>query len=247
MLHDDEQIGRVLSRRELFAMLGAAGLTVVGGRLALPATRRAFGRALPPCVVRPEQTAGPYFVDERLDRSDIRTDPTDGSASEGVPLELEFRVSRVGDDDCRPLEGAVVDVWQCDALGVYSDVRDIAGRFDTTGRKFLRGHQVTDADGTARFTTIYPGWYEGRTVHVHFKIRAEAGADRAHEFTSQLYFDDEVTDEVMRREPYASRGERAVRNRQDGLFRRGGERLLLDVAPRGDGYAGTFEVGLQLG
>lgn len=246
MDHDDVQIGHVLSRREVLALLGAAGVSVLGGRFAFPGPRRAFGSVLPSCVVRPAQTEGPYFVDEMLNRSDIRSDPTDGSTREGARLDLAFRVSRVGGADCRPLEGALVDVWQCDALGVYSDVRDINGRFDTTGQKFLRGHQVTDASGTARFLTIYPGWYEGRTVHIHFKIRTEPESGRAYEFTSQLYFDDAVTDEVMRNEPYASKGRRQVRNRQDGIFRRGGEQLTLAVVPGEEGYSATFEIGLQL-
>lgn len=246
MDHDDVQIGHVLSRREVLALLGAAGVSVLGGRFAFPGPRRAFGNGLPSCVVRPAQTEGPYFIDEMLNRSDIRSDPTGGSTREGVPLDLAFRVSRVGEGECRPLEGALVDVWQCDALGVYSDVRDINGRFDTTGKKFLRGHQVTDADGAARFVTIYPGWYEGRTVHIHFKIRTESKSARGHEFTSQLYFDEAVTDEVMRKEPYARKGERQMRNERDGIFRRGGDQLMLVVVPGEDGYGATFEIGLQL-
>jgi protocatechuate 3,4-dioxygenase beta subunit len=83
-------------------------------------------------------------------------------------------VSRIDPERCEPLAGALVDVWQCDAAGVYSGVEDIADRFDTTGKRFLRGHQVTDRQGLARFTTIYPGWYRGRTVHIHFKIRHES-------------------------------------------------------------------------
>lgn len=246
-LDDDTPIGRLLSRREAMAILGAAGVSALGAGLALGRPRGARGTPLPACIARPEQTEGPYFVDEALNRSDIRPDPASGTVPEGVPLALAFRVSRIDAESCRPLPGAVVDVWQCDALGVYSDVRDIQGRFDTRGRKFLRGHQVTDAEGVARFTTIYPGWYEGRTVHIHFKIRTVPEADRAHEFTSQLYFEDALTDEVMRAEPYASKGVRSVRNEGDGLFRRGGDRLMLAAARNGEGYAGTFEIGLQLG
>lgn len=246
MEHDDAQVGHVLSRREALALLGAAGASVLGGAPALAAfPGRPF--RLPSCIARPRQTEGPYFVDEGLERADIRSDPADGSVSEGAPLRLAFHVSRIDESACRPLPGALVDLWQCDALGVYSDVRDINGLFDTRGKKFLRGHQVTDADGIARFTTIYPGWYQGRTVHIHFKIRTDPGADRGREFTSQLYFDDALTDRVMAREPYASKGdERAVRNRGDGLFRNGGDQLLLDVAEEGDGYAATFDIGLQL-
>lgn len=203
-----------------------------------------LGEALaqPGCVVRPQQTAGPYFADERLRRSDIRSDPGSGAFSAGVPLRLEFQVMQLRGAACAPLAGAMLDLWQCDAVGVYSDVADLDGQFDTRGRKFLRGYQLTDAAGSARFVTVYPGWYPGRTVHIHFKVRG-AGF----EFTSQLYFDDALSDRVLALPPYASRGRRAVRNSNDGLFRGGGERLLLALRPDGAGYAGRFELGLQLG
>ena len=186
---------------------------------------------------------GPYFVDERLHRTDIRADPADGSVREGLPLALALRVSSVGSKGCAPLAGAIVDIWHCDAAGVYSDARD-AG-FNTVGKKFLRGYQVTDAGGQARFTTIYPGWYPGRAVHIHFKIRAGAGSGPAREFTSQLYFDDAISDRVYARRPYAARGARAVRNERDGLFRNGGSRLMLQLAESGQGYGANFDIGVS--
>jgi protocatechuate 3,4-dioxygenase beta subunit len=111
----------------------------------------------PSCVVRPQQTEGPYFVDERLPRADIRSNPSDGSVSEGVPLRLAFHVSRIAGDTYTPLQGAVIDVWNCDVRGRYSDVSDMNAFFDTRGKKFLRGSQTTDASGSAQFITIYPG------------------------------------------------------------------------------------------
>jgi protocatechuate 3,4-dioxygenase beta subunit len=136
-----------------------------------------------------------------------------------------------------------VDVWHCDALGVYSDVSD-AG-FNTVGKKYLRGYQVTDANGVARFTTIYPGWYSGRTVHIHFKIRSSASSTSAYEFTSQLFFDDNLTDQVHAQSPYASKGQRDTRNANDGIYRQGGAQLVLDVTASGGGYAATFDIALQ--
>jgi protocatechuate 3,4-dioxygenase beta subunit len=199
---------------------------------------------LPACVVRPEQTEGPYFVDTQLNRADIRSDPTDGSVRAGAPLALAFRVARVS-NTCAPLPGAVVDIWHCDADGVYSGVDD--NNFGSTvGQQFLRGYQITDADGAAAFTTIYPGWYRGRTVHIHFKIRTEENGG-TFEFTSQLYFDDAFTDGVYVREPYNQRGDRGTRNDNDGLFRDGGELLMLNVTPDGEGYAAVFDIGLQMG
>lgn len=197
------------------------------------------------CVVTPQQTEGPYFVDERLRRSDIRSDPSDGSIKEGVPLALEFRVSTISGTVCKPLAGAYVDVWHCDAHGIYSDVLDSS--FNTLGKKFLRGYQITDTNGSARFITIYPGWYPGRTVHIHFKIRTDPGYSRGIEFTSQIYFNDSMTDQVYKQPPYASRGPRAPRNEGDSIFRKGGDRLVLSLVKTDQGYAGTFDVGLETG
>lgn len=251
MQHDDEDVGYVLSRRELLASLASSGAAMVvppgwlrgaAGRLVTPG-----GMVVPACVVRPAQTEGPYFVDGALNRSDIRSDPGDGTLSEGAPLRLAFRVSRLDGGRCAPLPGALVDVWQCDALGVYSGVRDFNGLFDTTGKTFLRGHQATGPDGVASFRTIYPGWYEGRTVHIHFKIRTDPASSRGAEFTSQLYFDDALSDRVFTRSPYVARAGRRTRNEADSIFRRGGGQLLLDVATRGEEYAATFDLGMQLG
>ncbi len=238
---DDRGRGYVLSRREAVALLGATGYSLLSGHRAVAAQGQA--KTGPPCVVRPQQTEGPYFVDELLHRADLRTDPVDGTTKPGVPLDLTILVSRLGAERCEPLAGVQVDVWQCDHWGIYSDVEDRS--FNTVGKKFLRGYQVTDAKGEARFTTIYPGWYRGRTVHIHFKLRSPATQQPGFEFTSQLYFDDALTDRVFASSPYAERGSRSTRNAADGIYRRGGSQLLLAVVPQGKGYAGTFEVALQ--
>jgi protocatechuate 3,4-dioxygenase beta subunit len=197
--------------------------------------------ATPDCVVRPELTEGPYFVDQQLERSDIRSDPTSGVVKEGALLALTFNVMQVGNNACTPLAGTVVDVWHCDALGVYSAVSDPG--FDTSAEKFLRGYQVTDAGGAARFTTIYPGWYSGRTVHIHFKIRANSTSNEAYEFTSQLFFNEALNDQVHAQEPYAGRGRRNTLNSDDNIYN---DLLLLDVTQTADGYATTFNIGLDL-
>ena len=244
-MHD----ARNLSRREMLRIAGATMATaLVGCSSDTPETANVVRTSAPApsCVVRPEQTEGPYFVDTMLRRSDIRTDPTDGSISAGVPLRLTFNVSRVDGDACAPVAGAIVDVWQCDAVGVYSGVRDMSGYFDTRERKFLRGYQETDDGGAAEFMTIYPGWYRGRTVHIHFKIRTDPDSDHGREFISQLYFDDDVTAGVHTREPYAQHGPPPEKNQADGIFRRGGDRLLPDLSGDGDGYAANFSIGLEM-
>ena len=267
---DDVLVGRVLSRREVVRLLGLAGAGVVVGTgrrapndaaaRSLPAQATPPGvvgaedlaQQMPSCVVRPELMEGPYFLDASLTRSDIRAEPTTSVAREGAPLALAFAVSDVTGGRCAPLAGALVDVWQCDAAGAYSGFTDDRQGFKTEGQRWLRGQQVTDAKGLARFTTIYPGWYAGRAVHIHFKIRtpaaagARAGSPATYEFTSQLFFDERLTDRVHAREPYARRGRRDTPNARDGIYRNGGDRLLLTAATEGDGYATTFAVGLDL-
>jgi len=238
---DDRSRGYVLSRRELLALLGAAGYALVSGYR--PADHQGQTTGSAPCVVRPEQTEGPYFVDELMHRADLRTDPADGAIKPGMPLDLTILVSRLAAARCQPLAGVQVDVWHCDHLGMYSDVQDPG--FNTVGKKFLRGYQVTDEQGRAPFTTIYPGWYEGRTVHIHFKVRSPAKRRPGFEFTSQLYFDDGLTDRVFATAPYAERRPRIMRNGGDRIYRRGGSQLLLELVPHGEGYAGSFHVALQ--
>lgn len=289
MDNDDRPVGRILSRREVLALLGIAGASAfvactpaaqttqntpaspvasvptatsaattppgmpsIATVPATPTTNAAVPKptataqiAALSCVVKPEQTEGPYFVDEKLNRSDIRADPSDNAVKPGVPLQLAFRVSQIAGDACTPLSGAQVDVWHCDALGVYSDVQDRSFG-NTQGKKFLRGYQVTDAQGIAKFITIYPGWYQGRAVHIHFKIRTKPASNVGHEFTSQLYFDDALTDQIHAQAPYASKGQRNIRNEADGIYSNGGSQLLLNLTKEGDGYTTTFDIAMQM-
>jgi protocatechuate 3,4-dioxygenase beta subunit len=156
-----------------------------------------------------------------------------------------FHVSRVDGNSCNPFKDAMVHVWHCDALGVYSDVHDPS--FDTRGKKFLRGYQLTDVNGIAEFLTIYPGWYEGRAVHIHFKMRAASSNRSSFEYTSQLYFDESVTDQVHKQPPYNGKGYRTTTNEKDFIFRRGGKQLMPVLTKDTQGYAAKFEVGLQIG
>ena len=252
MDNDDQQVGRILTRREALALLGVAGAGVVASRVRaqsglerIVASPTGDAVWMPTCVVTPAQTEGPYFVDEKLKRIDIRPDPGSGKVSDGAPLDLEMRVFRVANGTCEPMAGAMVDVWQCDAMGVYSDVRDMNGLFNTSGQKFLRGFQTTDSSGVATFTTVYPGWYQGRSVHIHFKIRTTAGG-RNLEFTSQLYFDDAFSDKVFTRAPYNAKTGMRTANDRDGIYRQGGRQLTMTVAERGAGYHGAFDIGMAV-
>ncbi len=222
-------------RRTLLALF-SAGL--------LPGRLHAQTGSTASCILTPQQMEGPYFIDQRLNRSDIRADPSHGQAKAGVPLQLILRISAPGASACTPLAGAMVDVWHCDASGEYSAVEE--NRRNPTAPGFLRGFQITDANGEVRFTTIYPGAYPGRTVHIHVKIRSRSSSGRASEFTSQLYFDDALTDRVYGHKAYADSRQARQRNNQDGLFQRGGRQLMLSLNEQGDGYRGSFDFGVRI-
>ena len=251
MENDDRPVGQVLTRRDALKLLGigsaaflAACASPEGTSTIVPTVGSTTSSALD-CVVRPELTIGPYFVDEQLNRSDIRSDPLDGSVREGVPLTLKVDVFDVANSSCTPLQGAQVDVWHCDAQGIYSGVSDQG--FNTVGQQFLRGYQLTDANGGVQFRTIYPGWYSGRAVHIHFMIRTTTEASESYEFTSQFFFDDALTDQVYTQEAYAGKGERNTRNDDDNIYMNGGDQLVLNVEGDNDnGYTATINIGLDL-
>lgn len=258
---DDEPVGRVWSRKEVLTLLSGAGFALLLGAgcgsgssssvltEASPsptasssptASPSPTATPVPNCVASPELTEGPYFVDERLNRSDIRTDPTDGTTRAGIPLVLTLYVADVS-DACTPLSGVMVDVWHCDAAGKYSDVSSEG----TAGKKFLRGYQLTDTDGKVTFTTIYPGWYSGRAVHLHFKVRSTTGT--SWEFTSQFFFNETTTSVVHAQSPYSAKGIRNTFNTSDGIYRQGGSELVLDAqGSNASGYAATFTIGVNV-
>lgn len=241
MEHDDSHNGRLLSRREILALIGAGGATLLTGLKAASAAQTDTAAA---CVARPRHVEGPFFVDTGLNRSDIRPNPRSGLVRTGTPLRLNFRVSQLNGARCLPLSGAQVDVWQCDADGLYSDTSDFQA--STIGQKFLRGYQMTDRKGIAAFTTIFPGWYPNRAVHIHFKIRTGDGSKQRTEFTSQIYFDDELTDVIHAQPAYTARGQRKTRNNRDLIFLIRGSQLVLPLREEKKGYAGTFDIALDL-
>jgi protocatechuate 3,4-dioxygenase beta subunit len=177
------------------------------------------------CILAPEQTQGPYYIPNERVRRNI----TEGRP--GRPLTLRLAV--VDASTCKPIKGATVDVWHCDALGNYSGVGGSRGTF-------MRGVQRTNAQGIATFQTVYPGWYQGRTVHIHVKVHVRGNVVH----TGQLYFPDRVTDAVYRKSPYARRPNRDVRNAADAIYRNGGKRSLLGVKKKGAGYLGTIRMGV---
>lgn len=231
-----------VSRREWMLRTGLSLAAATSGLITLPAN--STETSYPSCIITPSQTEGPYFVDELLLRSDLRGDPSTGLLSAGVPLALTLRILSAGGSRCLPVADALVDVWHCDAAGVYSDVAD--PRINTVNKKFLRGFQLTKPDGKVEFVTVYPGWYPGRAVHLHVKVRLITKQARNYQFTSQLYFNENVTDQVYTQAPYTQRPGRRLRNPQDGIFREGGNQLLLAPQRTSSGYAASFDIGLSI-
>lgn len=188
------------------------------------------------CVLLPEMTEGPYYLDLDLVRSDIVEDRV------GAALALTIVVADA--ESCTPIQDAAVDLWHCDAEGIYSgfvaaSTGQGSGTDDTV---FLRGTQLTDSNGTVTFQTLYPGWYTSRTVHMHMKVHV--GGSVIH--TTQLFFDDAFTDQVYAAtEPYASRNNRDTLNSDDNIYSGGGEATTLNVSQSGGGYAATLVVGVQ--
>jgi protocatechuate 3,4-dioxygenase beta subunit len=214
--------------RRGFALRLAGGL--VGAALGACGRSRARAAAdAAACTLYPQQTEGPYYLDRDLLRRDI----TGGRP--GLPLGLDLRI--VSAATCAALADVAVDVWHCDAGGVYSGYPGQLGGADTRGETFLRGTQVSGADGRVRFDTVYPGWYPGRTTHVHFKVHVGA-----REATSQLYFPEEVTAAVYAKPPYAARRQKDTSNAADGVTRSGGLPPLAAPRAHGSGYVATVTI-----
>ena len=178
------------------------------------------------CVLTPEMTEGPYYLDDQV----IRRDVTEGKA--GLPLRLELQVADAG--SCTPVPGLMVEIWHADAEGSYSGFG--SGGSTTT---FLRGGQNADADGKVVFQTVYPGWYRGRTVHIHVKVH-----DGTTAHTTQLFFDQSLTDQVFSQSPYQGHSG-GTTNTQDNIYSGGGASTTLKMAPSGSGYTGTLVLGIK--
>jgi protocatechuate 3,4-dioxygenase beta subunit len=221
-----------LTRREAIAGLGTVTLGTLlagcggdgdgGASGARPTAESTPFDESASCVLTAEQTEGPFYIDTDSIRSDIREDRA------GKELRLAIRVRAAG--DCTPLANAVVDVWHCDASGGYSGVEG------ETGETYLRGAQVTDADGMVEFRTIYPGWYPGRTPHIHLKVHLDSSTL----LTTQLYFDEATSDRVYANPPY--RQGRDATNATDGIF---DDSLVLALREEGDAIRGSMTIDVR--
>jgi protocatechuate 3,4-dioxygenase beta subunit len=222
-----------ITRRRSLAKLGGIVVAAAGGSALLDATRaeggnKAVETGAVQCVLTPELTEGPYYIAGEKLRRDIR------EGHPGTLLTLRLNVLNVA--TCKPIKGAAVDIWHADAAGNYSGFGS-----DTSSRTFLRGIQKTDKAGLAVFTTIYPGWYQGRAVHIHVKVHV--GGSVVH--TGQLFFPDALTEQVYKAAPYKARGNPSTTDAQDSIYVNGGRRGLLALKKSGAGYIGTIAMGVH--
>jgi protocatechuate 3,4-dioxygenase beta subunit len=182
------------------------------------------------CVLAPELTEGPYY----LDLDDIRSDITEDR--DGLAFALTMKV--VDAEKCEPIKDAAVDIWHCDAVGSYSGVEG------ESGTTYLRGTQITDANGDVTFNTVYPGWYGGRAVHIHTKVHV----NNSEVHTGQLFFDEELNETIYEQNaPYSSRGLADTPNADDSIYNDAGTNVaLVRASEDGGAYRGTVTVGVQV-
>lgn len=197
----------------------------------------AAGSTGPVCVLYPEQTIGPCYAEMPATREDI----SDGMT--GLPLRLSFLVVRA--DGCTPVPNASIDIWHSGFDGIYSAYATGTicnpSSDDVQSKRFCRGVQTTNAQGKANFSTIFPGWYTGRTIHIHFTVRV-SGREA---ITSQLYFDDALCDQILAQGEYAGRGQRDTTNASDFIYWSSGsgpEDITFSTAQRPDGALHAWKV-----
>jgi protocatechuate 3,4-dioxygenase beta subunit len=214
-----------MRRREALIALGGLGLGAAFGVRSLLKPETAL--SAPDCLLQREVTEGPYYLDLDLVRRNIKGD------RRGTPLSLRFTV--VNASTCTRLEDAAVEIWHADAAGSYSGVSG-------NGGNYLRGIQRTNASGVARFETIFPGWYRGRTPHIHMKVFVSG--DEVH--TGQVFFRPAVTKTVYSSGVYKSRGQADTSNSADSIYREAGARALCSLTRKGSGYSGTMTIGVDV-
>jgi protocatechuate 3,4-dioxygenase beta subunit len=220
-------VDRPITRRTSLLTLGGLAAGALGWKVeTASAGPAAVASGAVACVLTPELTEGPYYLPNEAVRRNI----TEGRP--GTPLALHLTVLDVS--TCKPIKNAAVDIWHADATGTYSGVQGNTGTF-------MRGIQRTNAHGLALLDTVYPGWYQGRAVHIHVKVHL--GGRVVH--TGQLFFPDTLTDAVYKKTPYNKRATRDTRNATDSIYRNGGNKSVLKLANSGSGYVGAIAMGVH--
>lgn len=257
MTETSEPQGTQHTRRNVLRLGAATGAGIAGAWAlgvtdlasaavsALPSsTARLADAAVTGCAtLTVAETEGPFWVDEKLNRSDIRADSVTGAVQAGVPLTLTITLADAG-ADCAPQAGAYVDIWHASAQGAYSDVSG-SGNPNNIGVDWLRGYQISDANGQVTFTTIWPGYYTSRTIHIHFRVRLSLDSSTTINFTSQLYFDETSNAAVLATAAYQKAQTRDTTNATDSLY--DSANVVPVTGSPAAGYTGAFQVNLDFG
>ncbi|MFJ5307591.1 intradiol ring-cleavage dioxygenase [Streptomyces sp. NPDC088350] len=200
------------------------------------------------CTLTEEMTEGPYYLDGAL----VRANVTEGKA--GIPLKLALTVVN---SSCTVIPNALVEIWHCDALGEYSGYVGNNGHSEADDGTFLRGGVLTNSSGVANITTIYPGWYRGRCVHIHVKVHTGVtltsdgsftGGSELH--TGQLFISETITTAVAAISPYSTNTVTRTTLAQDSIYDGGGAASgLMTLTALGSstssGYTGTLTLGVS--
>jgi len=220
------------TRRSSLARFGGLVAAAAGGRVLLADKAEGGNKAVESgavaCVLTPELTEGPYYIAGEKLRRDVR------EGHPGTLLTLNLKV--LDASTCKPLNGAAVEIWHADAAGDYAGFGLWA-----SSRAFIRGCQKSHVGGLAVFKTIYPGWYQGRAVHIHVKVHV--GGSVVH--TGQLFFPDATTAIAYKIAPYTSRPGPDMKNAQDSIFVNGGKRSMLAVRRSGASWVGSISMGVH--
>jgi protocatechuate 3,4-dioxygenase beta subunit len=239
-----------MNRRDLIKGIGALGIgSVLPGMSSKDASASTAKlndtsslpskyKGNPICWLTPQKTEGPYYLDSQLVRSDIRISTNNNVFHDGIPLNMNINVI---DINCNPVANVLVDVWHCDKDGIYSGFNQPGGNY--VGHNFMRGVQVSDTNGAVSFITSYPGWYNGRATHIHFKVRLNSTTY----VTSQFCFLDSVNNTVHVTPLYAARGINPTTNQLDNIFNNPDPQYLrMTAGPNGNGsYDGTYTIGIN--
>jgi len=258
-----------ITRRQALGAAGTAGAALLavrsplGAVTDLVAASPAAAATAGAVALTPTMTEGPYWIDEMLRRFDVRSNTATASAAAGtvqagVPLLLKINVLDASSGG--PINGAHVDIWHANAYGLYSDEGGQPGGSTTSGQNFLRGYQVTGVDagalasavdGQVNFRTIWPGWYQGRAIHIHVRVRTYDGSSVATNYTTQIFFSDADNATVMNgAAPYNSRSPKTdpTSDETDNIFT-SADAASTNVAPVtggiNEGFAATFTIGLS--
>jgi protocatechuate 3,4-dioxygenase beta subunit len=248
-----EGVDKEISRRQAIGLLAVAGAGVMlgcggGTKTSTATTTTATATSNTSCTVTPEGEEGPYFVDDSATgfaRSDIRSNLDGTNTQSGIPLTLSIYAND-SENSCAAMANVQIDIWHCNGSGIYS-AEDVE---DTTGETWLRGYQITDAYGLASFKTIVPGWYAGRTTHIHLRLRSTYDSTTTGGTnTTQLFFPQDVIDTINTTiSPYSAEGTNPTTNASDHVYsgETDGANLLTLSGDNTNGYTATIKINLPI-